>query len=167
MCKKSSTNRKSASFRWNKQSNENKQTGQCERISERNAPPTPPIREPNGSPPKPPKGYAFSGRTIRLTQQDFDRWKESYHAIKDLRAELQAIDDWFELNVSEEKRGNWFVRVSNNLRRKHEEGMARKKEEDEARRLWELRNPERQLSDFEAKALMKPDEYQRWKERQA
>lgn len=113
------------------------------------------------------KKYAFSGRTIRLTQQDFDRWKESYHAIKDLRAELQAIDDWFELNVPEAQRGNWFVRVSNNLRRKHDEGMARKKEEDEARRLWELRYPERQLSDFEAKALMKPDEYERWKERQA
>lgn len=42
---KSESNRKSAEARWNKQGVENKASGVSERISERNAPPPPPIEE--------------------------------------------------------------------------------------------------------------------------
>jgi uncharacterized protein YdaU (DUF1376 family) len=45
VCQKSEANRKSAEARWNKQVIENKQSDVCERISERNAPPPPPIRD--------------------------------------------------------------------------------------------------------------------------
>ena len=49
---KSNTNRENARTRWDKQSAENKQSEQCERISERNAPQPQPYKvklEPNGS----------------------------------------------------------------------------------------------------------------------
>ena len=43
VCQKSQANRKSAEARWNKQPIENKQTDECERISEGNTPPPPPL----------------------------------------------------------------------------------------------------------------------------
>lgn len=51
VCQKSQANRKSAEARWNKQPIDNKQTDECERISEGNAPPPPPTKDnkPKGS----------------------------------------------------------------------------------------------------------------------
>lgn len=67
--------------------------------------------------------YVFSGKTIRLTSEDFDRWKTAYHAIPDLCAELTSIDDWLD-TVDEAVRKRWFHSVSKMLGRKHSEALA-------------------------------------------
>lgn len=70
-------------------------------------------------------GYIFAGKTIRLKQADFDRWKSAYHAIADLRAELTSIDDWLD-GADEQVRKKWFHSVSRMLGRKHDEALASK-----------------------------------------
>lgn len=70
-----------------------------------------------------PSDYFFSGRTIRLNQTNFDQWREAYHAIPDLRAELVSLDAWLEAQT-EAKRKSWFHTVAGALNRKHQEMMA-------------------------------------------
>ena len=78
---------------------------------------------------KPPTGdYAFSGRVIRLSQADFDRWKQGYRHI-DLHGELTGLDDWLATRAPPEKRKNWFMVVSGALRKKNEENRPPKEEE--------------------------------------
>jgi uncharacterized protein YdaU (DUF1376 family) len=61
--------------------------------------------------------YAFAGRMIRLTATDLERWRASYHAIPDLMAELQSLDDW--CVAKDIDRRTWFHLVSGALSRKH------------------------------------------------
>jgi DNA-binding Lrp family transcriptional regulator len=61
--------------------------------------------------------YAFEGRIIRLSQAEFDRWRESYFEIKDMLAALQAADDYYFQN--QPKDGKWFFPVSRWLQREH------------------------------------------------
>lgn len=122
-----------------------------------NNPPTP--LEPDG---KKNPGYAFEGRTIRLNQADFDRWRLAYHAITDLRAELQGIDDWLQgPDVPDAKRKNWFNPVSRMLGRKHEERLAAKRERDSADAAFEARFPPVERSESEWRALLGDEEYER------
>jgi hypothetical protein len=78
-----------------------------------------------------PAHYAFGGAVIRLAQADYDRWKASFSAIPDLRAELETIDAKL---VDEGFEGKWFGRVSGWLRGRHEELLKRRNGEDEAYR---------------------------------
>jgi len=64
--------------------------------------------------------YAFAGRTIRLNRRDFDTWRQTYHAIPDIAAELMSLDAWFE-GQPEAKRRGWFHTTSGALNRKHQE----------------------------------------------
>lgn len=79
--------------------------------------------------PLPHRSLAFSGRTIRLNQRDFDEWRKRYSAIPDLAAELGALDDWLR-TAPEAKRKNWFQVVSGSLARKHQQAVADEKRED-------------------------------------
>lgn len=73
------------------------------------------------------KRYAFAGVTIRLNDADLARWTETYHAIPDIRAELAAIDAWFQgPDVTDAKRKGWFNAVPGMLSRKHNEALERK-----------------------------------------
>lgn len=72
------------------------------------------------SKPAPNGRYAFEGRVIKLNQVDFDLWKETYHAIPDLKAELLGLDLWWTQQPVEDRR-KWFVRTSSSLNRKHQE----------------------------------------------
>jgi hypothetical protein len=76
-------------------------------------------RENGGSSPTA-KRYAFQGKTIRLNQRDFDLWKQTYHAIPDLNAELDSLDDWWQ-RQTEEERADWWGRTKRSLNRKHQE----------------------------------------------
>lgn len=58
--------------------------------------------------------FAFQGAIIRVSQSEYDRWKASYPAIRDLTAELQAIDD--KLNDEGGADRKWFGRVGGWLR---------------------------------------------------
>lgn len=70
--------------------------------------PTPP--PPRRAKERPPSYYAFYGKVIRLTWEDFGRWSNGY-ANLDLRAKLQQRDDWY--STTGESPKNWFVRTSN------------------------------------------------------
>lgn len=71
--------------------------------------------------------FAFTGTTIRLNRRDLNKWVEAYHALPDLRAELNALDDWLQ-GPGAGKRGNWFHVVSGALSRKHQEILKSNKE---------------------------------------
>lgn len=76
-----------------------------------------PENPPDEHPPiRPNSDYAFVGKVIRLTWRDFAQWQESYRHIPDLRAKLQSEDDWYS-RQPERGRKNWFVRVSNKLKK--------------------------------------------------
>lgn len=64
--------------------------------------------------------YAFSGKVIHLTKQDFDNWRVAYHAIPDFRAELLSLDSWLSGQPAEKRKG-WFHVTSGSLNRKHQE----------------------------------------------
>lgn len=77
--------------------------------------------------------YAFEGRTIRLTQADYDRWRKRYFTITDLDGELGALDDWFESHT-DETRKKWFHITSASLNKKHQANLAKAAKDEE----WEL-----------------------------
>src|SRR5262249_20392612 len=83
------------------------------------SPSPPPNRDsitltPSAAPPPPAvqSSYAFEGKVIRLNQRDYDRWQKSYPAIPDLRAELQALDDYAASPGGEDFKRKWFFRTS-------------------------------------------------------
>lgn len=74
--------------------------------------------------------FAFVGHIVRLTWRDFERWKESYHAVPDIIAELRAADAYYAENPP--KDGKWFYRVSQWLKREHDRVMEKRRKEQEA-----------------------------------
>lgn len=71
------------------------------------------------SPPKDEKKYKWQGDIIRLTPEDFDRWKNSFPNVQ-LTAELAALDPWL-AKQPEEKRRDWFMIVASALAKKQKE----------------------------------------------
>jgi len=69
--------------------------------------------------------YTFDGATIRLKSADFERWKAIYSAIPDIRAELSAIDDWWQ-GQPEDRRKKWFNATSGMLAKKHQDYLGKK-----------------------------------------
>ena len=62
--------------------------------------------------------YAFDGRVVRLDDKGFNCWAEAYSHL-DLRAELQALDDWYDSNLTDTERKKWFQRCSAALAKKN------------------------------------------------
>jgi hypothetical protein len=58
----------------------------------------------------PAKIYRFEGRTIRIDQSQYDRWRKAYPRFKDFDAALQRADDYYTENPNPD--GKWFFRVS-------------------------------------------------------
>lgn len=77
-----------------------------------------------------PTDFAFVGRVIRLSVADFNRWRETYHGIRDMVAELTKADDYYSENPT--KDGKWFFPVSKWLDRAHRDALAGKADPDEA-----------------------------------
>ncbi len=59
---------------------------------------------------------------IRLSEADFLKWRQTFHAIADLRAELVTLDAWFSSAhpPGDPKRKDWFFAVSGALNKKHQ-----------------------------------------------
>lgn len=55
-------------------------------------------------------GFAFCGDVVRLTFADFRRWQTAYPDL-DLRASLQARDDWL-ATQGDDARRRWFLSTS-------------------------------------------------------
>lgn len=77
---------------------------------------------------------AFVGKVIRLTFEDYERWRTTFSAIPDMRAELEAADAHYAEKPP--PGGKWFFPVSNWLKRAHEQALAKRTEEASARRTW-------------------------------
>jgi hypothetical protein len=60
------------------------------------------------------KVYFYTGRTIKLTKEDYDRWQTNYPNIN-LARELPSLDDFY----TEAKEQKWFVRCSQALANKN------------------------------------------------
>lgn len=96
---------------------EKKEEGQIELIPD----PPKPMAE------KPQAAYAFSGKIIKLSAPHLAEWKQSFHAIPDLVAELRQTDEYLQSPACLQKnKENWFLFVSGQLNRKHQEFMAKK-----------------------------------------
>jgi len=69
--------------------------------------------------------YKYTGRVIRLTAADYDRWKRAYSAIPDFDAELARVDDALggKLKPGEQ----WFPAASAMLAAKHQKLLGERK----------------------------------------
>ena len=76
--------------------------------------------------------YAFDGKIIRLTHQDFAKWTKVYHAIPDLPSELEVADAYY---ADQPPLKNWFFSVSRWLNREHTKQVKQAKEERDDRNL--------------------------------
>jgi uncharacterized protein YdaU (DUF1376 family) len=76
--------------------------------------------------------YAFDGKIIRLTHQDFAKWTKVYHAIPDLPSELEVADAYY---ADQPPLKNWFFSVSRWLNREHTKLLKQAKEERDDRNL--------------------------------
>lgn len=75
------------------------------------------------------KRYAFEGELIRVTEQDFAKWREAYSNIADLTAELRLADAYYAERREKLPGGKWFFAVSRWLDRANKEVQAAKKAE--------------------------------------
>ena len=67
------------------------------------------------------KNYRWRGKTIRLTEDDYQRWRKSFRAIPDFDAELERVDA--SLDPENKK---WFSEASAKLNAKHQKLLAEK-----------------------------------------
>jgi hypothetical protein len=84
------------------------------------------IPQPSAAPPpkqKPEKPtasrYRWQGDIIRLTERDFDRWRDSFSAL-DLAAELASLDAWLSSpDATDQHRKGWFHVVAGALKNRN------------------------------------------------
>ncbi len=69
--------------------------------------------------------YAFAGEVIRLDKGHLETWRQRYHAIPDLEAELAGLDSWY-VGTDAKKGKGWFHRAQRSLNEKHQERLAAK-----------------------------------------
>ena len=69
--------------------------------------------------------YAFAGEVIRLNKEHLESWRQRYHAIPDLEAELAGLDSWY-VGTDAKKGKGWFHRAQRSLNEKHQERLATK-----------------------------------------
>lgn len=150
---KRESQKRNANSRWRKKANENKESDDAN-ASNRQCPPAPTpiesesdrdseskslpeesdtnVARQSGAPSR--ADYRFQGRVIRLKADDYERWRDIYHAaFEDFDACLQSADDWI-AKQDENKRKGWFFVVSGMLRKRHEaelKARARKAEVSE------------------------------------
>ena len=56
--------------------------------------------------------YRFNGNTIKLKDQDFDRWQKAFKNIPNLEAVLQSRDDWLTYDAEIKTQQRWFLSTS-------------------------------------------------------
>lgn len=123
----STQNQLKADKRWLKHSKQKKSAmpRQCKGESEREREDNTNVLSREGS-----EKYKFEGKIIKLTIEDYNQWKKSYHAIPDLDAALQSADDWIRAeNPKQQKR--WFNMVSGMLSNKHNKFLNEATEDDQ------------------------------------
>jgi hypothetical protein len=64
------------------------------------------------------KKYAYEGTVIKLTQADYDRWREAFWFLPDMEAELDRADEYYAQHPHKQR--TWFQRVSNWLAAENE-----------------------------------------------
>ncbi len=74
--------------------------------------------------------YTFAGKIIRLNQRDYDTWAKAYSLV-DLRAQLQALDDYYDNHLTGGDRNKWYARCSQALAKKNERARAEQAQQRE------------------------------------
>ena len=71
--------------------------------------------------------YRFTGKIIRLTEDDFNTWQKTYHGIPDLNAALVGLDGWWDSLHPEgdAERKKWFNPISAALNNRHQVAIAK------------------------------------------
>ena len=77
--------------------------------------------------------YAFEGEVIRITAAHLERWRRAYPAVPDIRASLQACDDYLS---GEERPGHWFFRASAWLKRENDRLVTRQRVAERESNSW-------------------------------
>lgn len=62
--------------------------------------------------------FAFEGSTVRINQEQYDKWADAFPFIPDLKAELCSLDDWMSQQEDDQK-AKWFFRVSGALKNRN------------------------------------------------
>lgn len=96
----------------------NKEEGKKDRILPETLPAESESPDTAQAPPK----YAFAGKVVRLSPRDHAIWAKRYHAITDFDAALGSLDDYY-AGLTAKELGNWYVRCSEALRKRHEEAL--------------------------------------------
>ena len=78
--------------------------------------------------------YAFSGSTVRLNQNDYERWKNRFKYIPDFDATLETIDAYYTENPNAQ--GKWFFQAANWLRKANEEALNKSKQPQYGVDFW-------------------------------
>ena len=79
---------------------------------------------PEEAPPTKVKAYAFTGRVIRLTTADFDKWQiEFRETIPDLMAQLADDDAYYDRTLIGKDRAQWFHRLHRKLLKLHQRAL--------------------------------------------
>jgi hypothetical protein len=69
----------------------------------------------------------FEGRVIRLNERDFEQWEKAFPDLN-LRATLQARDDWLVSEADDRTRKRWFISTSTHLKNLQQDFTAAKRE---------------------------------------
>jgi len=69
----------------------------------------------------------FQGKVVRLNQRDFDEWQANFPDL-DLRAVLQARDDWLATEADEQLRKKWYIATSNYLANQQQKAKAARRQ---------------------------------------
>lgn len=71
--------------------------------------------------------YAIDGKLIKITEADFPKWETTFHAIPDLRAELENYDLWLDEHTTGAERKKWYHRARQRMNAIHQDRLAAKR----------------------------------------
>ena len=80
--------------------------------------------------------YRFEGKVIKLSKDDYDKWKQMFTGIPDFDLELWYADTYYAQHPP--KGGNWFFQVARWMKKEHQKHVLPETEEEaRLRKMYE------------------------------